>query len=470
MFEFLLDDHTYSHIHFIGIGGVSMSGLAEILITDGYKVSGTDAKESPILNRLRKLGATIYLGHDAKNIEEADLIVYTDAISKDNVELAAAINSNIDIVDRATFLGALMKNYTNSIAVSGTHGKTTTTSMIASITKSLEFNPTMLIGGNLNEIGGNVRLGSKNYILTEACEYKANILKYFPTMAIILNMDEDHLDYFKDINHIIDTFKGYAGNLESNDYLLINSDDENADKIIESTSANVVTFAIDKHADYRAEYVSFSDDGFATFTLSIRGKEFYPVKLNVMGSHNVSNALAAIAATHTLGIPIETIIENIFEYKGVGRRLEFKGYYNDIKVIDDYAHHPTEISATLEAISNNASGEIYCVFQPHTFTRTKILLESFSNSFKHADKIIITDIYAAREVDNGQIHSRDLVNAVKAKGNDCIYLSTFDEVEDYLIKNAKAGDIILTMGAGNIHTLGDAILSNSSNEKKQQAV
>lgn len=470
MFEFLMDDHSYSHLHFIGIGGVSMSGLAEILLTDGYKVSGTDSKESPILNRLRKLGAKIYLGHNAENIKGADLIIYTDAISKDNVELKEAATSNVDMVDRATFLGALMKNYTNSIAVSGTHGKTTTTSMIASITKSLEFNPTMLIGGNLNEIGGNVRLGSKNYILTEACEYKANILKYFPTMAIILNMDEDHLDYFKDMNHIIDTFKGYARNLESEAYLLINSDDENFDKIIENTKANVVTFSIKNHADYRAEYVSFSDDGFATFTLNIRDKEFYPVKLSVMGNHNVSNALAAIAATHTLGIPIEVIIDNIFEYQGVGRRLEFKGYFNDVKILDDYAHHPTEISATLEAIRNNTSGKIYCVFQPHTFTRTKILLESFSKSFNHADKVIITDIYAAREVDNGEIHSRDLANAVIEKGNDCIYLSSFEEVEDYLVKNVKAGDIILTMGAGNIYTLGESVLSNPNNEKKQQAV
>lgn len=470
MFEFLMDDHSYSHLHFIGIGGVSMSGLAEILLTDGYKVSGTDSKESPILNRLRKLGAKIYLGHDAENIKGADLIIYTDAISKDNVELREAITSNVDIVDRATFLGALMKNYTNSVAVSGTHGKTTTTSMIASITKSLEFNPTMLVGGNLNEIGGNVRLGSKNYILTEACEYKANILKYFPTMAIILNMDEDHLDYFKDMNHIIETFKGYAGNLESEAYLLINSDDENFDKIVENTKANVVTFAIKNQADYRAEYVSFSDDGFATFTLNIRDKEFYPVKLSVMGNHNVSNALAAIAATHTLGIPIEVIINNIFEYQGVGRRLEFKGYFNDVKVIDDYAHHPTEISATLEAVRNNASGKIYCVFQPHTFTRTKILLESFSKSFNHADKVIITDIYAAREVDNGEIHSRDLANAVIEKGNDCIYLSSFEEAEDYLVKNAKAGDIILTMGAGNIYSLGESILSSPNNKKKQQAV
>ena len=205
MFEFLMDDGLYSHVHFIGIGGVSMSGLAEILITQGYKVSGTDSKENPILSRLNKMGAKIFIGHKAENIQGADLIIYTDAISTDNVELKAAFDSTADVIDRATFLGALMKNYTNSIAVSGTHGKTTTTSMIATITKGLEFNPTMLIGGNLNDIGGNVRLGSKNYILTEACEYKANILKYFPTMAIILNMDEDHLDYFRDMNHIIET-------------------------------------------------------------------------------------------------------------------------------------------------------------------------------------------------------------------------------------------------------------------------
>lgn len=467
MFEFLIDDHAYSHVHFIGIGGVSMSGLAEILITEGYKISGTDTKDSPILNRLRKLGATIYLGHGEENVSDADLIIYTDAISKDNIEFQAALNGNGDVIDRATFLGALMKNYTNSIAVSGTHGKTTTTSMIASITKGLEFNPTMLIGGNLNEIGGNVRLGSKHYILTEACEYKGNILKYFPTMAIILNMDEDHLDYFKDMDHIVDTFKGYAKNLNQDGYLLINSDDENSSKIIENTKAKVVTFGLQKNADYSAEYISFSDDGYATFTLNISDKEYYPIKLNVMGNHNVLNALAAIAATHTLGIPIDVIIDNIFEYRGVGRRLEFKGYYNDIKIMDDYAHHPTEISASLQAVTNSANGKVYCIFQPHTFTRTKILLDSFSNCFKDADQVIITDIYAAREVDNGEIHSRDLAKAVKEKGTDCIYLSTFDEVEDYLMENANAGDLILTMGAGNIYTLGESILSRTNNEKKQ---
>lgn len=467
MFEFLVDDHSYSNIHFIGIGGVSMSGLAEILITEGYKISGTDSKDSPILNRLKKLGATIYLNHATENVKDADLVIYTDAISTDNVELESALKSNKDVVDRATFLGALMKNYTNSIAVSGTHGKTTTTSMIASITKGLDFNPTMLIGGNLNAIGGNVRLGSKNVILTEACEYKANILKYFPTMAIILNMDEDHLDYFKDMNHIIETFKGYANNLKDDGYLLINIDDENSSKIIENTKANVVTFSLQKGADYSAEYISFSDDGFATFTLNIRDKEYYPVKLSVMGNHNVSNALGAIAATHTLGIPIDLIIDNIFEYRGVGRRLELKGYYNDVKVIDDYAHHPTEINATLQAVSNNAGGKIYCIFQPHTFTRTKILLDSFAKSFKDADQVIITDIYAAREIDNGEIHSRDLAKAVKEKGTNCIYLSTFDEAQDYLIQNAKSGDTIITMGAGNIYELGESILSSVEEEKKQ---
>ena len=470
MFEFVMDDHSFPNVHFIGIGGVSMSGLAEILITEGYKVSGTDSKESSIIDRLRNFGAQVYIGHKAENIKNADLVIYTDAISKDNEELQAALNT-ATVVDRATFLGALMKNYSNSIAVSGTHGKTTTTSMIATITKNLEINPTMLVGGNLSDIGGNVRLGSKNYLLTEACEYRANILKYYPTMAIIMNMDEDHLDYFKDMNHIIETFKGYASNLSNEDYLLINSDDPNASKIMENTNSNIVTFGLDKNADYLAEYISFSDDGYATFTLNIRNEEYYPVKLNVMGEHNVYNAIAAIAATHTLGIPIDIIISNLLKYKGVGRRLEFKGYYNNIKIIDDYAHHPTEISASLQAVSTHkANGKVYCIFQPHTFTRTKILLESFSNSFKDADKVIITDIYAARETDNGKIHSRDLAKAVSEKGTDCIYLKTFEEMEEYLVENAKPGDIILTMGAGNIYELGEMILGNVKDDQKKEAV
>lgn len=464
MYEFHIGDHKYNNIHFIGIGGISMSGLAEILIKENYNVSGSDSKDSLAVERLRKLGAKIYIGHNEKNIGQANLVIYTDAISKDNVELMAAYEAGIQVIDRATFLGALMKNYSNSIAVSGTHGKTTTTSMIATIISKTNLNPTILLGGELDSIGGNVKIGKKDFILTEACEYKGNILKYFPTMAIVLNIDEDHLDYFKSINHIIDTFVGYGKNLEESSHLVINTDDIYAKNVIENTKASVITFGINTKADYRAENITFSEEGFPSFILNIKGKKVCQIFLNVMGIHNIYNALASIAATHTYGISLDIISENIKSYRGVHRRLELKGYFNDIKIMDDYAHHPTEIKATLNALKKSTKGNIYCIFQPHTFTRTKILLNSFAEAFADADKIIIADIYAAREKDNGEIHSKNLADAIRNKGFDAIYLSTFEEIESYLLDNVKDEDTILTMGAGNIYLVGESILKHN-NEK-----
>ncbi len=468
MFDFYLDNHKYSNIHFIGIGGISMSALAEILISEGYNISGSDSKDSLIIERLRKLGAKIYIGHDDKNLQDIDLVIYTDAISKDNVEYVKATSLNIPVIDRATFLGALMKNYDNSIAVSGTHGKTTTTSMLSTILNHSKINPTILLGGELDEIGGNVKLGSKELILTEACEYKGNILKYFPTMAIILNIDEDHLDYFKSIEHIQDTFVQYAKNLDENGCLVINSDDDGAEMVIENTKAKVYTFGIHSDCDYKAEDISFSKEGYPTYNLKIKSGKTYIVNLSVMGIHNVYNSLASIAAAHIYGVAIEDILERITLYTGVHRRLELKGYYNGAKIIDDYAHHPTEIKATLNALRNSTNGNIYCVFQPHTYTRTKLLLNSFAESFGAADKIIITDIYAAREKDNGLIHSKDLVNAIFDRGFDAIYLGSFGEVESYLVNNVKEDDVILTMGAGNVYMIGDSIMEQNGEEGKNE--
>lgn len=468
MFEFNLKSTTHRHIHFIGIGGISMSGLAEILLNKGYKVTGTDSKDSTIIKRLENLGAKIFINHNEKNISGADLIVYTDAISKDNIELEAAKKSGVEITDRASFLGALMKNYTYSIAVSGTHGKTSTTSMIASITNHGNLEPTVLLGGQLDDIGGNVKIDSDDYILTEACEYKGNILKYFPTMAIILNIDEDHLDYFKNINHIVETFVQYGENLKEDSYLLANIDDPHMDKVIEKTKAKVVTFGISNDADYRAENIKFSQDGFPSFNLNIKGKGKFPITLKVMGEHNIYNALASLAAADIYEVPTDDMLKYMSLYGGVHRRLEYKGSLNGIEILDDYAHHPTEIKATLKAINNKNSGQIYCVFQPHTFTRTMSLLESFSDSFKLADHVVITDIYAARELDTGEIHSRDLAERITEKGIDSIYLSNFKEVENYLLLNARKGDTIITMGAGNIYLVGENLLSRESSESVEK--
>ena len=467
MFEFKINDYKYEQIHFIGIGGISMSSLAEILLSKGYKVSGTDSKDSAIVNRLEKLGAKIYIGHNKNNIKDADLIIYTDAISKDNEELNAALNSGVTITDRASFLGAIMKNYTHSIAISGTHGKTSTTSMLASITNHGTLDPTVLLGGQLDEIGGNVRLGTNDYIVTEACEYKANILKYYPTMAVISNIDEDHLDYFRDLDHILDTFIGYAKNLKKDNTLVLNIDDANCMKLVPHTEAEIITFGVKGNADYKAENIYFSPDGYSTYNLNIKGKELWPIKLKVTGLHNVYNSLAAIVAANYHGVSMQLITKFIAAYSGVHRRLELKGYAEGIKIIDDYAHHPTEIEVTLKALRDSNKGNIYCIFQPHTFTRTKLLLERFASSFNNVNKVIIADIYAAREADNGEIHSKDLVKAIINKGSNAIYLPTFEAIEEYLMKEATPNDVIVTMGAGNVYLIGESIIEHS---KKKAAV
>lgn len=464
MFEFCIDDNTYSRIHFIGIGGISMSGLAEILMTEGYKVSGSDAKRTAVVEKLENLGADIYIGQNKENIEKAnaDLIIYTDAISSDNEELIAAQNSGTAMVDRASFLGAIMKNYKKSIAISGTHGKTSTTSMLTTIFNSSTFNPTILLGGQLNEIGGNVKLGSKDIIITEACEYKANILKYYPTTAVILNIDEDHLDFFKNMDHIIDTFIGYARNLKDGDNLIINVDDPYTERLVSHTRAKITTFGIDMDCDYRASNILYREEGCPSYTLTLRDGSEFRVNLSVPGTHNVYNSLGSIAAAHTNGLKMENIITCLEKYTGVQRRLEFKGMYNNSKILDDYAHHPTEIKATLNALrESHRDRNIYCVFQPHTYTRTSSLLTSFANSFKDATKVIITDIYAAREKNNGSIHSRDLVNAIAE--TDAMYIGELEDVEDYLMKTLQPNDIVVTMGAGNVYTIGENILHKNSN-------
>lgn len=458
MFEFSIDKNIYSNIHFIGIGGISMSGLAEILLARGYRVSGSDAKDSKIVKRLKNLGLEIYIGHSADNIISPDLVIYTDAISSDNEELRKAIDLDIPVIDRASFLGALMKNYKKSIAVSGTHGKTSSTSMLSTILNRSKLNPTILLGGELDEIGGNVKLGSNDLILTEACEYKGNILKYFPTMAIILNIDEDHLDYFESLDHIKQTFIKYAENLSPDSSLIINLDDPHAACVIAATSAHVTTFGIDSKADYKVENIVFSPEGFPSYTLNYKDKDFHQINLRVMGIHNIYNSLASIIAAKQIGLPMTLIQENINIYSGVHRRLEFKGFHKGVKVIDDYAHHPTEIKASLGAIKKSKTGDIYCIFQPHTYTRTKLLFKTFSEAFTDADKIIITDIYAAREKDNGIIHSMDLSKALEEKGLDAIYIKSFEDIKSYLLEHAKENDIIVTMGAGNVYTVGDLIL------------
>ena len=464
MFQFQFGTKDYHHIHFIGIGGISMSGLAALMLSKGYTISGSDRKASPITKHLEELGITVYEDHDPAQIEDADLVVYTDAIQMDNPEYRAAVAKKIDVIDRATFLGAVMRNFHVSIAVSGTHGKTTTTSMIATAIKDEPISPTIMVGGNLGEISGNVRIGTGDFFLTEACEYRANVLKYFPSTAIILNIDEDHLDFFDNIDHILETFRAYAGNLGEDDLLILNKDDEYAYSMKDATKGRIVTFSHKGKADYEARNLVIDPQtGRPHYDLYIRGEKIAPIQLQVMGLHNVSNSLAAISACVENNIPVEDAIKGVLNYHGVGRRLEYKGEVDGIRVIDDYAHHPTEIASTLHALKPTVQNRLICIFQPHTYTRTKLLLDSFSHSFKESDMTIIADIYAAREKDYGDIHSKTLVEAVKANHDQAIYIGEQDEILDYIKEKSRPGDVILTMGAGDIYRVGERFLEDAEN-------
>lgn len=459
MFEINIDKSNYKNIFFIGIGGISMSALAELMLFKGYNIYGSDRSRSINTDKLEKNGATIYYEHKKEHLKDMDLVIYTDAISFDNEEYTQAVKDKIDIVDRATFLGAIMKNFKSSIAVSGTHGKTSTTSMIAEIVKDLEINPTIMLGGQLKDIDGNIKIGSKDLFLTEACEYKANILKYFPTTAIILNIDEDHLDYFDNINHIIKTFKGYVDNLDKNDFVIINSDDSNTKNLYPIDNCKVVTFGIKIDSDIMAKDIEYDKSGFASYNLYINDENKGRVELSVMGNHNILNSLAAICACYVNGISLNNCIKGLKNYRGVERRLEFKGNYKGAQVIDDYAHHPTEIKSSLHALKVSCKGRLITVFQPHTFTRTKLLLDAFANSFNESDIVIITDIYAAREKDYGDIHSKTLKNAIEEHKDNVYYIAEFNDIVDFLCENIEENDIVVTMGAGDVFKIGEMLLN-----------
>lgn len=455
-FDFLKDKNV--KIHFIGIGGISMSGLAEIMLKNNFRVSGSDMSASKLTSRLSQMGAEIYIGHNESNIKKVDLVVYTAAIPDTNPELIYAREHKISLMDRAEFLGSIMKGHKYNIAISGTHGKTTTTSMLSYITLDAKLDPTILVGGELDLINGNVRASNSDYFITEACEYKASFLKFFPYIGVILNIDADHLDFYKDIDDIANTFKKFASLIPVNGYLIANAEDARVMNIADVSSCNVVTFGIDK-GDIQAFDISYDEKGCASFNISKDNKLLISnVKLNVPGAHNILNALAAVCSALCINCDISNIKNGLSDFCGTHRRFEIKGVKNDITVIDDYAHHPTEIKATLKAAKNFPHKRIICIFQPHTYSRTITLFNEFSSAFNDADKIILNDIYAAREKDTGIVSSDQLGSAIRNKGLDCINFHSFDDTVSYLKENSMPGDLILTVGAGNIYQVGDSFL------------
>lgn len=449
------------HVHFIGIGGISMSGLAEILLEEGFSVSGSDAKESPLTLQLAAHGARISYPQSAANITpDTDVIVYTAAIHEDNPEFAAAKASGIPMLTRAEFLGQIMGNYASSFAVSGTHGKTTTTAMLSSILLSSETDPTISIGGILKDIGGNIRVGHSDVFLTEACEYTNSFLSFFPKYSLILNIEEDHMDFFSDLAQIRDSFRRFASNVLPGGAVLINGEIDRYHEIVDGLSASIVTFGLTDSCDYHPAFVSFDEKGCASYTLMHGQNALTEISLAVPGMHNVTNSLAAIAAALEFGLPLPAIAKGISLYSGTDRRFQFKGMFREtITVIDDYAHHPTEIAATLKAAANYPHNRIVCVFQPHTYSRTKAFLSDFAKALSASDLVILADIYAARETDTLGVSSEDLADALRELGVNVWHFPSFPEIETFLKKNCIDGDLLITMGAGNIVNIGENLLN-----------
>lgn len=447
------------HIYFIGIGGISMSGLAEILRTESFRISGSDRAPSALTHTLEEQGIHVFYGQRRENITpDIDLIVYTSAIKPDNPELAAAQELQIPTLTRAQLLGQMMKNYKTPIAVSGTHGKTTTTSMISEILLEADCDPTLSIGGIYKTIGGNIRVGGSDYFVTEACEYTNSFLSFFPKIGIILNIEEDHLDFFKDLADIRSSFQRFAALLPADGTLLLNSDIKDYEELTHGLSCRIITFGSSENAAYRPSQITYDESGHPSFTLLCRGKDPEVFSLRVPGEHNVWNAAAAIALADLLGIDRAVVHRALLSFRGTDRRFEYKGQINGFTIIDDYAHHPTEITATLQAAANYPHKKLWCVFQPHTYTRTKAFLKDFAAALCHADEIVLADIYAARETDTLGISSAALQREIEALGHKCCYLPSFDAIEAYLLENCTKDDLLITMGAGDVVNIGENLL------------
>lgn len=451
---------SHKHFHLIGIGGISMSAIAETLHNWGCKVTGSDRAESSITNNLNEHGINVVIGSDLENSKKADLIIYSAAISDSDPEMVIAKENNIPLIDRGKFVGYLTKLYNESICVSGTHGKTTTTSMLSLCFIEAQKDPTIHVGAILKQLNGNYRIGNSEYFILESCEYMGNFLKFLPNTEIILNIDDDHLDYYKTFENVVKAFQDFSRLLEPNGLLVTNADDENCYNLKNITTGKFVSYGIEnKNADFLAKNIEYNKDGFASFDVFKNNTLLANIQLSVPGRHNVFNALATIAVCLNYGIDIETVKKGLKNFTGASRRMEFKGSFNNISIYDDYAHHPTEILATANSLKNKKHNESWAIFQPHTYTRTQEHLKDFAKALALFDHVILTDIYAAREINTIGITSEDLKKEIIEYNKNAKYISSFEEIVEYVKKNAKPDDIVITLGAGTITKLGDMMVN-----------
>lgn len=459
-----IDFKKPSSVYFMGIGGISMSGLAEILHQAGFTVSGSDMQENASVKKLKEMGIHVNIGQVASNIKPGiDHVVYTAAIRPDNEEFVAAKEAGIPLMTRAELLGQLMDQYKYSIAVAGTHGKTTTTSMLTHILLQASVDPTISIGGMLDAIQGNIRVGKSDYFVTEACEYTNSYHAFKPFASIILNIDNDHLDFFKNLDNIVESFATFATKTREGGVVIVNGDMPYLDIIREHISGmniNMITFGTGESNDYRATDIKLNALGQPTYTLIRHGETVGEITLSVTGEHNAVNSLSAIAASEYVGIGFDAIKEGLRLCHSADRRFQYKGTLDgNVKIVDDYAHHPTEIAASLAVANSVKEGDLWVAFQPHTYSRTKALLPDFANALSSADHVLLADIYAAREPFDETISSKNIADLLNEKGCDAVYLGSFEAIEKYFSENHKNDDMLITMGAGNIDSVGTNLLS-----------
>ena len=446
-----LKDFKDKRIHFIGIGGCSMSGLAMIMKNLGYTVTGSDAKTSQFTAALEKNGISPIIGQKEDNVENADIVVYTAAIKPTNPEFKRAKERGIPMIERSEMLGIISKGYGKTVGVAGCHGKTTITSMLALLTKESHLDPTVHVGGMVDWMGSGVRLGHGDLFISEACEYVRSFMTLHPTYIIINNIDDDHLDYFKDIDDITHTFEDFAALLPEDGILFANPDDTYTKRVIDGCNRKVITYSVHGTGDYNAENVAYDEQGNASYDVVYKGENLGRIELNVPGMHNVQNSLAAIAVAHTVcGLSIEQCAASLKHYHLAGRRFQLMGEKDGVKIFHDYAHHPVEIEACLDAASRYPHKKLYVLFQCNSYTRAKTLKDKYAFAFEKADMVMVPDIYPGRDAFTDEIHAKDLVAAINAHSHNCIYLPTFQDIKAYLKEHWQPGDIVVTVGSGDV--------------------
>lgn len=447
----------YNHIHFVGIGGIGMSGIAQILAQRGKTVSGSDVSASAVTDRLGAIGVKIYIGHCYEQAADSDLIVISTAIDESNPELVCAKEKNIPVLHRSDLMAYLV-NAKRGVAVSGVHGKTTTTAMISLIAVDNSTEPTVLIGGDLNLIGGNAYDGVGEYAITEADESDGSFLKLFPEIAIATNIESDHLDYYGTLENIKESFQKFVNQVQDNGMAVLCFDCEHVKHLAKGTTKHFVSYGIQSEADYTAKNICYNNNS-TSYDLYHEQKLIGTVCLNVLGNHNVLNSLAAIVTTLKMGIPLTGIINSLKKFTGAKRRFDTKGKINDIWVVDDYAHHPTEIAATLTAAKQTKAKRVICIFQPHRYTRTEALRDEFGKCFSDCDLLILTNIYAASEKPIEGIDGYTIVDEVKkSTGKEAVYIDKLNDISSYLATIVRPHDLVLTMGAGNVYKVGEDLL------------